>query len=96
MSDEKTSPLCFEDCRPALRQFAMQMERKLRDNDHKTEATQMPTELLLRRLQAEVLELEVATKYEGETAVRSEAADVANFALFVFARAAKMTIKRDA
>ena len=82
-------------CRWAVREFAKVMEQKLRANDHKTEATLLPTALLLRRLQAEVLELEVATGYESEEQIMNEAADVANFALFIFARAAKLTIKRD-
>jgi NTP pyrophosphatase (non-canonical NTP hydrolase) len=83
------------DIRPAVLSFALMMEQKLRANDHKTEATLMPADCLIRRLQAEVLELEVATRYETDDDVQKEAADVANFALFIFARAAKMTIKRN-
>ena len=68
------------------------MEEKLRKNDHKTEATLMPPGLLLRRLQAEVLELEVALGYESNEQIQREAADVANFALMIYARFAGKTI----
>lgn len=81
--------------RPAVVAFALVMEAKLRANDHKTEATAMPVSCLIKRLQAEVLELEVATLCESDEDVRKEAADVGNFALFVFARASGLTIKQE-
>jgi len=77
--------------RPELEQFAKEMERKLRKNDHKTEWFKMPTLLLLKRLQGELLELEVALQYETAEDAKKEAADVANFAFFIWDR-----VRRDA
>ncbi len=75
--------------RERLFDFAHVMEFKLRKNDHKTEWTKMPTELLLRRLQGEALELEIALQYETPEDAMKEAADVANFAFFIYDRLRK-------
>ncbi len=73
----------------ALDNFREAMREKLIKNIAKSEWTDMPLPLLIKRLQGEICELEVAIAYEGPDAVIKESADVANFALFVHDRAMK-------
>lgn len=65
--------------------FALQMEKQLRKNDHKGGWENEPTIHLLHRLEEEFVELGDATEENGADAetVVAEAADVANFAMFI-------------
>ena len=70
-------------CRPEVVAFAIEMEKKLRENDHKPGWHQDHHEALLNRTSQELCELvkscELGTDYE----VVAEAADVANFVMFI-------------
>lgn len=85
----------FTACRPAVREFAIEMERKLAKNDHKTEWNKLPLAAFVRRLQNEVEELKMAIEYETPDAVTKECADVANFALIIADRATRDCRKDD-
>ena len=64
--------------------FANEMERTLRDNDHKGVWHGMTLKQCLRRLRQETAELERAIeKKETPARILREAADVANFAMFI-------------
>lgn len=95
-------PMALADLRPEVAWFALEMERRLRENDHKQRGgkprwkTDSPS-VLFDRLQEEVTELKGTL---GDTAptggfdleaamnIAEEAADVANFAMMVFDQAA--------
>ena len=84
--------------REAVAVFAQEMERKLRENDHKGGWLECEPKWLLKRLRQEAGELERALEIfaagdvgdmEGERKaaalerIRREAADVANFAMMI-------------
>jgi len=72
------------DIRPELQHFAARMEKKLRANDHKAHWRGMLIPQMLERLREELRELEEAYALcESKEAVADEAADVANFAMFI-------------
>lgn len=73
--------------RPIVEEFANVMEDVLKENDHKGGWDNMDIEALLFRLKEEVVELEdeLQNAWGFDTAaIRSEAADVANFAMFIY------------
>ena len=69
--------------RAVLWSFAQVMEKKLRENDHKSGWSKMSYNELLVRLRQETDELARAIGSGSDSAVVSEAADVANFAMFI-------------
>jgi hypothetical protein len=80
--------LAFEVDRPRLevQRFAMAMERKLRQNDHKGGWDQMSGDELLERLDEEVDELKKVLhpmRKRQPQLVLKEAVDVANFCMFI-------------
>lgn len=66
--------------RPQLFDFAVEMERKLRKNDHKASWKTYPIEALVRLLGIEFEELQVALDF-GIGDAGSECVDLANFAM---------------
>lgn len=88
MSDEKKITLA--ECRPEVQRFALLMEQKLRENDHKGGWQRDRWRDLSRRLDEEHGELravaagcsaDASAERRGEVA--REAADVANFAMMI-------------
>lgn len=72
--------------RDELAYFAIEMERKLRANDHKTGWRGLAFPHLLKRLHQETAELERALNATDDPDYRrivTEAADVANFAMMI-------------
>jgi NTP pyrophosphatase (non-canonical NTP hydrolase) len=81
-----TCPACHEvDTREEVRWFAVQMEAKLKENDHKGGWDNCQYRYLLDRLREEVDELIQAFWDQEKTTedIVSEAADVANFAMMI-------------
>jgi hypothetical protein len=68
------------DCRPEVQAFAIAMEKKLRENDHKTHWRKCAVKYLRRRLAEELIELDDAEHPED---VAAECVDVANFAMMI-------------
>jgi len=84
----KDQEMEYEEVRPAVKWFATLMEQKLRENDHKANWTGCGIEYLMERLVQEYGELVEATwdlrKENGSPEeVIKEAADIANFCLFI-------------
>lgn len=67
-------------CRPEVLAFAGEMERKLRQNDHKLHWRECALPYLRSCLDGEVAELRAANSLD---AIRAEAADVANLAMMI-------------
>ena len=67
--------------RKQILRFAMDMERELLENDHKSGWSGMPLGYLLRRVRQEVEELSKAIAEKKN--VVGEAADVANFCMMI-------------
>ena len=67
--------------RPEVLAFALEMESKLRANDHKAHWRECSLDYLLTRLEQEALELREAINC-GDGVI-GEAADVANFAMMI-------------
>lgn len=85
MSDTK---LTLADLRPEVARFALLMEAKLRENDHKTGWKDNTTRALYLRLTEEALELaEALSNWRAGVTnadfVVSEAVDVANFSMMI-------------
>ncbi len=76
-----TRPL--EGVRPEVAAFALLMEKKLRENDHKGGWKDCDRPYLLRRLGQESRELQDAVLGHAPLIVGDEAADVANFAMML-------------
>jgi hypothetical protein len=86
----------FADCRKEVKEFAVLMERKLRQNDHKKSWRSCNQEYLLTRLDEEVKELhdcffiyspgDMNFLMDGQhdDRIPGEAADVANFAMMLW------------
>lgn len=72
--------------RPVLRDFALQMEYKLRKNDHKTGWRDLPVEALFKLLMLEIEEFKVAKEFFGKEEARKELVDVANFCMMLHDR----------
>jgi len=75
------------ECRRSVQWFAVEMEKKLQENDHKGGWADEDDSYLIGRLQDEVVELKNSlrmfpTKDQAERTVK-EAADVANFAMMI-------------
>jgi len=73
--------------RPELEAFAVAMEAKLKDNDHKPHWEDESLDYLMGGLMAEVEELYSALHSKGDMA--TEAVDVANFAMMIYSKAKK-------
>ena len=70
--------------RPELETFAQFMEMRLRANDWKGGRQNMTTQEILTRIAQETAELRwAAERNMGASAIRQEAADIANFCLFM-------------
>ncbi len=69
--------------RPEVLAFALAMEKRLRENDHKGGWHEASDQYLLRRLYEEVIELQWALAEPQEDNVIREAADVANFSMML-------------
>lgn len=76
--------MCDMEPRKELSDFAGQMERKLRANDHKGGWQDMPLSLLIHLARKEIVELEAKIQ-QGAPAIEAieEAADAANFLMMV-------------
>lgn len=72
--------------RPVLTDFAIQMEYKLRKNDHKTGWRDLPIEAIFKLMMLEIEELKVAMEFLGTEDARGECIDVANFAMMLYDR----------
>jgi NTP pyrophosphatase (non-canonical NTP hydrolase) len=90
MSAKTAEELDIADCRPEVQRFAVLMERKLRDNDHKAGWHGDAAVELLARLVEESGELaSFLVNHRGlpmsawRQRVAAEAADVANFAMMI-------------
>lgn len=78
--------------RPAVQRFAQDMERILRENDHKGSVTNVRCDVAMEGLWTEMRELDraswghvsMSTTKLDRVAIRKEAVDVANFALMVW------------
>lgn len=69
--------------RPAVLEFAVAMELKLRKNDHKTGWRDQPIEAHLKLLRIEMMEFDVALEFLGDEIAATECVDIANFALII-------------
>lgn len=76
--------------RPEIQWFAKQMESKLRENDHKQHWSKLHPDYLIERLYQEAKELWEAIRNEPPENIVKEAADVANFCLFIADNAERM------
>jgi hypothetical protein len=86
----------MEDVRPCVREFAMDMENVLRENDHKTGWKNNTLDSLFRMMGREVEELEEEIDVfnnlqrkgvevpEVRNAICREAIDIANFAMMIY------------
>jgi hypothetical protein len=78
--------------RPAVERFAQEMERILRENDHKGSVTNLRCDVAMEGLWLEMRELDraswghvnISTTRVERGAIQKEAVDVANFALMVW------------
>lgn len=75
-------PITLDECRPQVRQFALQMERKLRQNDHKPGWENDSFDELFARMLEEAGEVLIARITGDDPA--GEIADVANFAMMIW------------
>lgn len=80
---ELTGTYIVRGVRPAVLWFAVQMEKKLRMNDHKRHWSTCENGYLTTRLAEEGAELFEAVDHGTSEAVIAEAADVANFAMMI-------------
>lgn len=72
--------LTLNDMRHSVQDFALEMEKTLRNNDHKIGWRACPRRQLLSMLKKEVEELEAALIDGDELSILAESVDVANFA----------------
>lgn len=72
--------------RPALFDFADEMEAKLKKNDHKTGWRTLPVEALFRLLQIEIEEFKVAKEFLSVAEARNELVDIGNFCMILWDR----------
>lgn len=72
--------------RPSLAAFVIEMELKLRKNDHKTSWRELPVPALFRLLMIEIDEFKVAHEYLSVAEARKELIDIANFAMIMWDR----------
>lgn len=80
---QSRSTVGLGDCRPEVVAFALAMETKLRENDHKRHWRFLDRRTLSRRLTEEREELRQAFNRGDPAEVLREAADVANFAMML-------------
>lgn len=73
----------FAPVRQEVAEFAVAMEAKLSNNDHKTGWHGQPIEAHIKLLRIEMMELDVALDHLGDEAAAKECIDVANFALII-------------
>ncbi len=70
--------------RREVAEFSLEMEMKLRKNDHKTGWHDQPIEAHIKLLRIEMMELDVALDHLGDEAAAKECIDVANFSLIIW------------
>ena len=77
--------LTIDDVRPEVITFAIKMERKLRENDHKSGWLNDYYDYLITRLEDKVEELKIAYKKGNGvlTGIASECCDIANYAMMI-------------
>ena len=69
----------------SLLKFALDMERKLIENDHKTGWKQLSPQWIINRIRQETQELETALKNEKSIKeIQLECADISNFAFMLW------------
>lgn len=78
-----------------VEELAVRMRRKLRVNAHKAHWDSLALPDLLQWLKGEVVELEEALANEGPDAIADEAADVANFAAMIAAKALSLPARTE-
>lgn len=78
------SELTINDVRSEVRVFVIEMERKLRMNDHKEHWSGSNYPYLHERLSQEIEEMDVAYFVAPPVEIAEEAVDVANFAMMIF------------
>lgn len=79
--------------RPSVARFATAMERKLQANDHKPHWLEYPQSVLRTRVDQELKELDEAVAAGDLDNVLPEAADVANFLMFITEGVAVMEVE---
>jgi hypothetical protein len=72
--------------RTVLYDFAIEMEAKLRKNDHKTGWRDLPIEALERFMKIEIQEYEAAREFLSSAEAKNELVDIANFAMMLHDR----------
>lgn len=72
--------------RPTLNSFAVEMEWKLRKNDHKKGWKELPFEALHKLFLLEYEEFKVASEYFGPGAAKKELVDMGNFIMMMWDR----------
>ncbi len=78
--------MTLKELRDPLARFAVEMEQKLRKNDHKTSWRDLPVEALFRQLMLEVEEFKIADEFLNVEEARKELVDVSNFCLILYDR----------
>ncbi len=69
--------------RPEVAEFAVEMELKLRKNDHKKSWKEQPIEAHVQLLEIELMEFKVAKEFFGVPEMCGELLDIAAFALII-------------
>ena len=96
-TEEQNALLFYHHCRPVLRNFAIEMERTLRDNDFKGGWRNDSLKWLMIKLVEEVGELAVLVRgsniHIAPKAFMEEATDVANMAMMVADKAQQLVQK---
>ena len=76
----------WQDVRKPLMDFAIEMDKKLRKNDHKTGWRELPIEAIKKLLYIELQELEVALEFLSVAEARKECVDAGNFVMILYDR----------
>jgi hypothetical protein len=74
----------LQDCRKEVKEFAIAMEIKLRENDHKGGWQDMSNEEIVSRILEETAEVIMNLACISGNSPDNEAIDVANFAMFLW------------
>jgi len=85
-SGGSAAPPVTDMIRPPLAAFVIEMERKLKKNDHKKGWRELPVEALERLMMIEIEEFKVARDFFEPEDARKELVDIANFAMMLYDR----------
>lgn len=69
--------------RPKVQEFARQMEKRLKENDHKTGWEDCSDDFLLTRLWMNFRQLRTCVSVNDHAGVNEAAADIANYAMMI-------------